>query len=199
MPDRRARVERETNETKVAVELSLDGTGRTDVSTGVGFFDHMLAQLGRHAGWDLAVKASGDLEVDAHHTVEDVGLALGEALREALGDKAGLARYGSVLLPMEEALVQVAVDLSGRPYLSHDVPVPAERIGDYDPVLTHEFLRALVNRAGLTLHVRLLDGRDPHHIVEAEFKALARALGEATRLVGGGSPSTKGVLEGGRA
>lgn len=193
---RRAHVERQTGETKVVVDLTLDGTGSTTVDTGVPFFSHMLDQLGRHAGFDLRIEATGDLEIDAHHTVEDVGLALGDALKEALGDKAGVNRYGSVVVPMEEALVRVALDLSGRPYLSHDVPVPAERVGEYDPGLTNEFLRALTNRAGITLHVKLLDGRDPHHIVEAEFKALARALAQAVAPSGrGGTPSTKGVLE----
>ncbi len=193
---RRARIERETKETKVAVELDLDGSGAVEISTGVPFFDHMLAQLGKHAGFDLRIEASGDLEIDAHHTVEDIGLALGDALKQALGDKAGVARYGSAIVPMEEALVQVALDLSGRPYLAHDVPVPAARIGDYETHHTEEFLRALVNRGSLTLHIKLLDGRDPHHIVEGEFKALARALAAACAGSGrAGTPSTKGVLE----
>ena len=193
---RRARVDRRTGETQVTVDLTLDGTGETSATTGVPFFDHMLSQLGRHAGFDLTIEATGDLEIDAHHTVEDVGLALGDALKEALGDKAGINRYGSVTVPMEESLVQVALDLSGRPFLSHDVPVPVARVGEYDPVLTNEFLRALTNRAGITLHLMLLDGSDPHHIVEAEFKALARALGQACAFSGrDGTPSTKGVLE----
>jgi imidazoleglycerol-phosphate dehydratase len=193
---RKARVERRTGETDVVVDLTIDGSGETSASTGVPFFDHMLSQLGRHAGFDLIVEAKGDLEIDAHHTVEDVGLALGDALKEALGDKAGINRYGSVVVPMEESLVQVALDLSGRPFLAHDVPVPVERIGEYDPGLTNEFLRALTNRAGITLHIKLLDGSDPHHIVEGEFKALARALGEACAMSGRSSlPSTKGVLE----
>jgi imidazoleglycerol-phosphate dehydratase len=193
---RRARVDRRTGETQVLVDLTLDESGEASASTGVPFFDHMLCQLGRHSGWGLVVEATGDLEVDAHHTVEDVGLCIGDALKEALGDKRGIARYGSATVPMEDALVRVALDLSGRPFLAHDVPVPATRIGEYDPGLTHEFLRALTNRAGFTLHVKLLDGRDPHHIVEAEFKALARALGEACSLSGrAGTPSTKGVLE----
>ncbi len=193
---RRARVDRRTGETQVTVDLTLDGTGETSANTGVPFFDHMLSQLGRHAGFDLTIEATGDLEIDAHHTVEDVGLALGDALKQALGDKAGINRYGSVTVPMEESLVQVALDLSGRPFLSHDVPVPVARVGEYDPALTNEFLRALTNRAGITLHVKLLDGSDPHHIVEAEFKALARALGQACALSGrDGTPSTKGVLE----
>jgi imidazoleglycerol-phosphate dehydratase len=193
---RKARVERRTGETDVVVDLTIDGSGETSISTGVPFFDHMLSQLGRHAGFDLVVEAKGDLEIDAHHTVEDIGLALGDALKEALSDKAGINRYGSVLVPMEESLVQVALDLSGRPFLAHDVPVPVERVGEYDPKLTNEFLRALTNRAGITLHIKLLDGSDPHHIVEGEFKALARALGEACAFSGRNSlPSTKGVLE----
>ncbi|MEX2537725.1 MAG: imidazoleglycerol-phosphate dehydratase HisB [Actinomycetota bacterium] len=193
---RSARVDRRTGETQVTVDLTIDGSGETSASTGVPFFDHMLSQLGRHAGFDLTVEAKGDLEIDAHHTVEDVGLALGDALKEALGDKSGISRYGSVTVPMEESLVRVALDLSGRPFLSHDVPVPVARIGEYDPALTNEFLRALTNRAGITLHVKLLDGSDPHHIVEAEFKALAQALGQACAPSGrGGAPSTKGVLE----
>jgi imidazoleglycerol-phosphate dehydratase len=196
MSVRRSHVDRKTGETQVVVDLTLDGTGSTTASTGVPFFDHMLDQLGRHGGFDLAVEATGDLEVDAHHTVEDVGLALGDALKEALGDKAGINRYGSATVPMEEALCRVALDLSGRPYLSHDVPVPTEKIGEYPAHLTREFLRALTNRAGITLHVKLLDGSDPHHIVESEFKALARALGQACAPSGrAGTPSTKGVLE----
>jgi len=193
---RRARVDRRTGETQVLVELTLDGGGEVSASTGVPFFDHMLDQLGRHSGFGLVVEAKGDLEIDAHHTVEDVGLALGDALKEALGDKAGITRYGSAIVPMEDALVQVALDLSGRPYLARDVPVAADRIGAYEPVHTNEFMRALSNRAGITLHIKLLDGRDPHHIVEAEFKGLACALGDACSLSGrSGAPSTKGVLE----
>lgn len=196
MAGRRARVERQTTETKVVVDLVLDGTGEAKAATGVPFFDHMLMQLGTHAGFDLTAECVGDLEVDAHHTVEDTGMALGDALSEALGDKAGIARYGFAIVPMEEALVRCALDLSGRPHLAHDVPVAVERIGDYPPHLTEEFLRALVRRGGITLHITLLDGRDPHHIVEAEFKALARALGAACAPTGrGGTPSTKGVLE----
>jgi imidazoleglycerol-phosphate dehydratase len=193
---RRARVDRRTGETQVVVELTLDGGGEVSASTGVPFFDHMLDQLGRHSGFGLIVEAKGDLEIDAHHTVEDVGLALGDALKDALGDKAGITRYGSAIVPMEDALVQVALDLSGRPYLARDVPITAVRIGDYEPAHTNEFMRALSNRAGITLHIKLLDGRDPHHIVEGEFKALARALAEACSLSGReGTPSTKGVLE----
>ncbi|HEX9236272.1 MAG TPA: imidazoleglycerol-phosphate dehydratase, partial [Actinomycetota bacterium] len=156
---------------------------------------HMLEQLGTHAGFDVDVRATGDLHVDAHHTVEDVGLVLGRAVAEALGDKAGIRRFGSVAVPLDEALVEVDLDLSGRPFVVHDVPVPAETIGSYDTGLTEDFVRAFATAAGITLHARLISGRSPHHVVEAEFKALARALGDACRLTGsGGAPSTKGVL-----
>jgi imidazoleglycerol-phosphate dehydratase len=196
-PPRRAEVERATAETRVAVSLDLDGTGAGDAATGIPFFDHMLEQLGRHSGFDLSVRADGDLQVDAHHTVEDVGLAVGEALAKALGEKAGIRRFGSVAVPLDEALVEVAVDLSGRPFVVHDVPVPAELIGSYDPGLTEDFIRALATAGAMTVHVRLVSGRAPHHIVEAEFKALARALGDACLRIGPadqGPPSTKGIL-----
>jgi imidazoleglycerol-phosphate dehydratase len=192
---REATAERTTGETTVEVRLRLDGSGVASSDTGIPFFDHMLQQLGTHAGFDLEVRAKGDLEVDAHHTVEDVGLAVGRALAHALGDKAGIRRFGSVAVPLDEALVEVALDLSGRPFVVHEVPVPAELIGTYDPGLTEDFVRAFATAAAMTLHVRLLSGRSPHHIVEAEFKALARALGDATRVVGGPAPpSTKGTL-----
>lgn len=194
---RSARVERATSETSIRVELDLDGRGSTKIKTGVGFFDHMLEQLGRHSGFDLEVEAVGDLEVDSHHTVEDVGIALGQALKQALDDKSGIRRYGAGLVPMEEALVQVALDISGRPHLSFDVEIPAETIGNYDPDLTEEFFNALVREGGLTMHVRLISGRNSHHIVEAVFKALARALDDATRTDPrrqGEVPSTKGIL-----
>jgi imidazoleglycerol-phosphate dehydratase len=186
-----------TSETSIRLALELDGRGFTKVNTGVGFFDHMLEQLGKHSGFDLEVEAAGDLEVDSHHTVEDVGIALGEALKESLGDKAGIRRYGLGMVPMEEALVQVALDVSGRPLLSFDVAVPADRIGNYDPDLTEEFLTALTRAAGVTLHVKMLSGKNSHHIVEAVFKALARALDDATRIDprrAGDVPSTKGLL-----
>jgi imidazoleglycerol-phosphate dehydratase len=193
--ERAATVERTTRETRVRVELRLDGSGTAHSDTGIPFFDHMLEQLGTHAGFDLRVEARGDLEVDAHHTVEDVGLALGQALAQGLGDRAGIRRFGSVAVPMDEALVEVALDLSGRPFVVHEVPVPAETIGTYDTGLTEDFVRALATAGGITLHVRLASGRSPHHVVEAEFKALARALADACAPSGrAGPPSTKGVL-----
>jgi imidazoleglycerol-phosphate dehydratase len=188
---REASVERATRETTVTVRLVVDGEGRASAETGIPFFDHMLSQLGTHARWDLDVRATGDLEVDGHHTVEDVGLAVGEALAQALGDKAGIRRFGQAAVPLDEAMVQVAVDLSGRPFVVHEVPVPAELIGTYDPGLTEDFVRALATAGSMTLHARMVAGRSPHHIVEAEFKALARALGDACAIVGGGTPSTK--------
>lgn len=194
---RTATVERVTRETRIAVRLNLDGSGETAIDTGVGFFDHMLDQLGRHAGLDLAIHAEGDLHVDAHHTVEDVGIALGTALSQALGGKRGIRRYGWAAVPMEEALVLVAIDLSGRPLLAFDAPVPTEQIGNYDPDLTEEFFMALTRTGGITLHVRLLAGRNPHHIVEGVFKAVAKALAIAVEIdprAAGAVPSTKGVL-----
>jgi imidazoleglycerol-phosphate dehydratase len=195
--NRTARAERVTKETRVVVELDLDGTGRTDVSTGVPFFDHMLAQLGKHGGLDLAVHASGDTEIDAHHTVEDTAIVIGEALRTALGDKAGIRRFGDALVPLDEALVQAAVDLSGRPYVVHEEPATlAPLIGSYDTTLTRHIFESLGSSAGICLHVRVLAGRNPHHIVEAQFKAVARALRDAAAVDprATGVPSTKGVL-----
>lgn len=189
--------ERVTNETSVRVRVDLDGSGAAKISTGVGFFDHMLDQLSRHSRLDLEVEATGDLQVDSHHTVEDVGIALGEALVQALGDKHGIRRYGWSLVPMEEALAQVALDLSGRSFLSFDVTVPAETIGNYDPDLTEQFFTALARAAGMTLHVRLLAGRNSHHIVESVFKGVAQALSAAVEIDprrAGEVPSTKGLL-----
>ena len=175
--------------------LGVDGSGSASASTGLPFFDHMLEQLGTHAEFDLEVKAKGDLGVDAHHTVEDVGIALGDALKQALGDKAGIRRYGMGAAPMDEALVEVALDISGRPFVVHEVEAPAETIGSYDTGLTEDFVRAFATAAGITVHVRLRSGRAPHHVVESEFKALARALGDACAHTGrGGAPSTKGTL-----
>lgn len=189
-------VTRETSETKVVLTLDLDGTGSTEVATGVPFFDHMLEALGRHALLDLAVNAEGDTEVDAHHTVEDVGICVGQAIAEALGEKVGVTRFGSATVPMDDALVSAALDISGRPYLAYDVDVPIEIVGTFDTTLAEEFMRAVVNNAGLTLHLRLLAGGNAHHIVEAAFKAFARALKEAVapdaRVTG--VPSTKGAL-----
>jgi imidazoleglycerol-phosphate dehydratase len=188
-------VTRTTKETSVKVDLALDGGGVTDIETGLPFFDHMLQQLGTHAGWDLTVRSSGDLDVDGHHTVEDVGLAVGEALAEALGDKAGIRRFGSIVVPLDEAAVEVALDLSGRSFVLHEVDVPAETIGTFDTGLVEDFVRAFAQGADLTVHVRLRSGRSPHHVVEAEFKALAKALGDACALTGSGDvPSTKGTL-----
>jgi len=197
-PDARTgEVDRTTKETAIRVRVDLDGTGLAKVATGVGFFDHMLEQLGRHSLIDLTVDAEGDLHVDSHHTVEDVGIALGTALTQALGDKRGIRRYGWAAVPMEEALVLVALDLSGRPFLGFDAPVPSEQIGTYDPDLTEEFFMALTRSGGITLHVRLLSGRNSHHIVEGVFKAVAKALRIAVEVDPRGGdevPSTKGVL-----
>jgi imidazoleglycerol-phosphate dehydratase len=197
MANRTARVERVTKETQVLVALDLDGAGTAEVETGVPFFDHMLAQLGKHGSIDLTVRTNGDTEIDAHHTVEDTALALGQALREALGDKAGICRFGDALIPMDETLVQAAVDLSGRPYAVHAEPerMPPT-IGSYDTTLTRHFFESLAVTAGICVHVTVLAGRNPHHIVEAQFKAFARALRAAASPDprASGIPSTKGVL-----
>ena len=193
---RTARAERTTKESSVVVELDLDGTGRADVSTGVGFYDHMLASLAKHALIDLAVTASGDTHVDAHHTVEDVAIVLGQALREALGDKAGIRRFGDAAVPLDETLARAAVDLSGRPYLVHTEPAAlAPLIGSYDTTLTRHFFESVTATAGICLHLEVT-GRNPHHIVEAQFKAVARALRAAVAAdpLAPGVPSTKGVL-----
>ena len=193
---RSARVQRTTKESDVVVELEIDGTGVNDIDTGVPFFDHMLSQLGKHGGFDLVVRTKGDLEIDAHHTVEDTSLAVGQALREALGDKAGIRRYGDSLVPLDEALVQCAVDLSGRPYLVHEEPEIVELIGAYDTTLTKHIFESIVAESRITLHLDVLKGRNAHHVVEAQFKAFARALRDAAsldpRVVG--IPSTKGSL-----
>lgn len=195
---RTARVERETKESKVVVELDVDGTGTAEAATGVPFFDHMLAQLGKHGGFDLTVRTDGDLEVDAHHTVEDTSIALGQALREALGDKAGIRRFGDALVPLDETLVRAAVDLSGRPYLMHSEPEIVELIGSYDTTLTKHIWESFTASAQICLHVDVLSGRNAHHVVEAQFKAVARALRDAVSLDPrvSGVPSTKGTLGG---
>ncbi|HEY7858066.1 MAG TPA: imidazoleglycerol-phosphate dehydratase HisB [Candidatus Nanopelagicales bacterium] len=191
-----ARVQRTTKESDVLVELEIDGSGSGSIDTGVPFFDHMLSQLSKHGLLDLTVLTKGDLEIDAHHTVEDTSLAVGQALREALGDKAGLRRYGDALVPLDEALTQVAVDLSGRPYLVHTEPDLVELIGSYDTTLTRHIFESLVAEARITLHVNVITGRNAHHVVESQFKAVARALRDAVvvdpRVVG--IPSTKGSL-----
>ena len=194
---RTARVERVTKETRVLVELDLDGAGITEAKTGVSFFDHMLAQLGKHGCLDLTVQARGDTEIDAHHTVEDTAITLGQALREALGDKAGIRRFGDALIPLDETLARAAVDLSGRPYCVHAEPAGmAPLIGTYDTTLTGHFFESLAATAGICVHLSVLYGRNPHHIVEAQFKAFARALRDAVAPDprAGGIPSTKGVL-----
>lgn len=190
------RTARKTTETQVEVIWNLDGSGAFTGSTPLPFLDHMLAQLARHGRFDLTVNASGDLEIDAHHTVEDVGIALGRALRDALGDGAGIARFASEHAPLDEALVLAVVDVSGRPYLHYAVAVPRQRLGDYDTDLTEEFVRAFATNAGITLHILLVHGRNAHHIIEAMFKALALALDRAVRLDPRvqGVPSTKGTL-----
>ncbi len=198
MADRTGRVERETGETSVLVEVDLDGTGVSTVDTGIGFYDHMLAQLARHGGFDLVVRTRGDLHIDAHHTVEDTAIALGEAFGAALGDKAGLRRFGDALVPLDECLVQAAVDLSGRPYVVHEEPDGmAPLVGPvYATTLTRHVWESFAHHARIALHVRVLSGRDAHHIVEAQFKAVARALRDATAVDPRtpGVPSTKGVL-----
>ena len=192
---RTATVIRTTKETDIRVELDLDGAGQASAETGMPFFDHMLQQLGKHAGWDLRVTCAGDLQIDGHHTVEDCGIALGEALSEALGDKAGVRRFASVVVPLDEAAVEVVLDLAGRNFVLHEVPVPVETINGFDTGLLEDFVRAFAQAAELTVHVHLRYGRSPHHVCEAEFKALATALGQACALTGrAGVPSTKGTL-----
>jgi imidazoleglycerol-phosphate dehydratase len=196
MSERRADVHRVTKETDIALALNVDGAGVADVATGIGFFDHMLELFAHHGAFDLSVAAKGDLDVDGHHTVEDVGLALGAAFKEALGDKRGIRRYGSFLLPMDEALALVALDLSGRPFFVHDLQLAGVRIGGFDGDLAAHFFRSLATQCGITLHIGVLAGSDAHHIVEAVFKGVARALAEACERHGpaGAVPSTKGTL-----
>ena len=194
MSNRSSTQNRATKETTVDITLVVDGTGSTTISTGIPFFDHMLEQLGKHGGFDLTVSAKGDLDVDLHHTVEDVGITLGLALREALGDKAGVRRFANSLVPLDEALVQVAVDLSGRPFLVYEVDPISEWIGTFDPQLAEEFWKGFVDGARLTLHLRSVSGKNGHHVIEASFKGVARALRDAVRVEGTGVPSTKGTL-----
>ncbi|MEG6520959.1 imidazoleglycerol-phosphate dehydratase HisB [Desulfotomaculum sp. 1211_IL3151] len=196
MQNRQAKIERLTSETNIAIEVNLDGSGQFQIATGVGFFDHMLCLFAKHGALDLVIKAQGDTYIDDHHTVEDVGIALGQTIRQSLGDKSGIVRYGHALVPMDEALVLVALDLSGRGHLEFDLPLPTAKVGNFDTELVEEFFRALALNGGLTLHVRMFNGRNTHHIIEGAFKALGRALRQAVardqRLTG--IPSTKGVL-----
>jgi imidazoleglycerol-phosphate dehydratase len=194
---RSAQIVRETRETRIEIEIDLDGAGMWQIDTGVGFFDHMLSHIAVHGLLDLTVRARGDLHVDAHHTVEDVGISLGLALREAVGDRKGIARYGQSLLPMDESLALVALDLSNRGLFAGDLPFSTPRVGDFDVELVAEFFRALAHNAGMTLHVRLLCGENTHHQIEAIYKGFGRALRQAVALdarQAGKVPSTKGVL-----
>ena len=194
--NRRAKVKRKTLETSIKVEIDLDGAGNSNILTPVGFFNHMLQSLTRHSGMDLKLEAKGDVEVDFHHLVEDAGIAIGEAVKKALGDKRGIARFGEATVPMDEALVQVVLDLSGRDTLSFSVSFPAYKVGEFDTELVKEFFQGLVRGAALTLHIRLLESGNTHHVIEAIFKACGLALRRATRLAeeGGSVPSTKGML-----
>lgn len=194
MTSRHDHEHRITKETDVEVDLVVDGIGKVTASTGIPFFDHMLEQLGKHGGFDLSVAATGDLEVDTHHTIEDVGIVLGTALKKALGDKAGVRRFASGLFPLDEALVQVAVDLSGRPFVVYEVDPISEWIGTFDPQLAEEFWRGFAFAAGMTLHLRSLSGKNGHHVIEASFKGVARCLRDAVRVEGAELPSTKGTL-----
>ena len=190
---RTAQVNRTTKETDIRLNLSLDG-GEVSVSTGIGFFDHMLTTLAFYAGWGLELEAKGDLEVDGHHTVEDTGIVLGQAVSQALGDRKGIRRFGSVYIPMDEALCFTALDFSNRPFLVFDAEMPQPMIGDYDSCLTEEFMRALAINSGLTLHMKALYGKNAHHITEALFKSLGVAIKDAVQVTGAGVTSTKGVL-----
>ena len=194
MEARTSKIHRQTKETDVSVELNLDGVGRYEIDTGVGFLDHMLTHLGKHSKIDLAVRAKGDLNVDAHHTVEDIAICLGECLTKALGDKKGIARYGHSSVPMEDALANVSVDLSGRPSCVYNVDYRTDKIGDFDVECLHELLRSFSNTGRFNLHINVPYGTNSHHIAEAIFKGLGQSLGEAVRIVGTDIPSTKGIL-----
>ena len=183
-------IERNTAETKIKLTLNIDGSGNSNINTGVGFFDHMLTLFAKHSFSDLTLKAVGDLDVDSHHTVEDCGIVLGQLLKEAIGDKAGIHRYGNCFLPMDEALVQVVMDFSGRPFLVFDADIPKVQLGIYEAEMTEEFFRAVAMNAGITLHIRALYGKNTHHIIEAMFKGFARALAEAVAL----DPRVQGVM-----
>lgn len=192
-----AEVNRKTNETDISLKLNLDGSGKNEINTGCGFLDHMLTLFSSHSKFDLKISCKGDTYVDYHHTVEDIGIALGQALKEALGDKRGIIRYGSMLLPMDEALIQTAVDISGRDYLSFGLDIPAEKVGDFDTELVEEFFLGFVRNSGITLHINQLAGKNSHHIIEGAFKSVARALKMAVAIDKENIdeiPSTKGVL-----
>ena len=194
---REANIKRTTKETDISLKLSLDGKGNSKIETGCGFLDHMLTLFSKHAHYDLEVSCHGDVEVDYHHTVEDVGICLGQAVYKALGDKRGIKRYGSVILPMDEALILVAIDISGRDYLAYSLDIPSYKVGDFDTELCEEFMRAFVRESKLTLHIKQFSGTNSHHIIEGTFKALGRALSEATGIderFSADLPSTKGVL-----
>jgi len=192
---REAILERNTNETKIKLELFLDDfNAESDIATGIGFLDHMLNLFAFRAGVDLSIKCNGDLEIDGHHTAEDVGIVLGQAISEALGDKRGINRYGSARLPMDECLAQVDLDICNRPYLVFNAQFPNEKVGDFETELTEEFFRAVATHAGMTLHINILYGKNTHHMIEAVFKAFGIAIKQAIELTGGGVPSTKGVL-----
>lgn len=194
MKTRKAKIDRKTHETDITLELDLDGAGRFTIDTGIGFLDHLLTHIAKHGQVDLNVRAKGDLHVDPHHTVEDIAICLGLALCEAIGDKKGIARYGDSSVPMEDALANVAIDLSGRPYCQYNVKYPSQKIGDFDVECVEEFLRSLANHGKLNLHVNVPYGTNSHHIAEAIFKAIGRSLAVAVSITGGDVPSTKGVL-----
>lgn len=194
---REAEIKRKTNETDIEIKLNIDGSGKSEIDTGCGFLNHMLTLFARHARFDLSVKCDGDTEVDYHHTTEDIGICLGMVLKEALGDMRGIQRYAHIILPMDEALILCAVDVSGRPHLEFDADIPTSRVGDFDTELCEEFLLALVRNAGITLHVKQLAGKNSHHIIEAVFKALGRVLSGAAKIneeYRDEIPSTKGVI-----
>lgn len=194
---RKSEIARKTGETDILLTLDLDGTGKSEIATGCGFLNHMLTLFAKHAGYDLRVTCKGDVEVDYHHTTEDIGIALGQAFSNALGDKRGIVRYGDILLPMDETLIMAAVDISGRDFAAVDLQIPAQKVGEFDTELCEEFLLAFVREAKLTLHIKQLAGKNSHHIIEGTFKALARALAKATAMDerrAGEIPSTKGVL-----
>lgn len=193
---RKASIERTTSETDISIKLNIDGTGESSIDTGVGFFDHMLTLFAKHGLFDLEINAKGDLQVDGHHTIEDVGICLGKAFEKALGDKEGIVRYGFFVLPMNEALATVSLDISGRPYLAYNIDLSASHIGGFDTDLAHEFFQAFVTNSGTTIHVRLQAGTNPHHIIEAVFKGFGKAMDQATTLDPRitGVQSTKGVL-----